>query len=262
MNIACCIWALRLPELDLLRQVRELGFSWIDIQPKHLQTVESQLLAQELGLGVSCLGASFGLPKDASLDHTDAEKRRAAARHVNDAIVNAARVGASIVYIVPGGDPHRDAMERFAESLMQLAAVAEAYDIKLAIEHFPGTALPTASETLEFIYRVGHTNLHLLVDTGHLQMSGEEPESVIENAGDRLAYVHVDDNDGIGDLHWSLLDGVMTEESLITTLRTLESIGYQGAISLELSPNLDQPDRALRASRDVLLRAMHRAKWL
>ena len=29
-----------------------------------------------------------------------------------------------------------------------------------------------------------------------------------------LGYVHLDDNDGINDLHWSLLEGVMTDESL------------------------------------------------
>ena len=43
-------------------------------------------------------------------------------------------------------------------------------------------------------------------------MSGEDPEAVIANAGDRLGYVHLDDNDGLSDLHWSLLEGVMTEE--------------------------------------------------
>ena len=51
----------------------------------------------------------------------------------------------------------------------------------------------------------------------------------------------------------------MTEESLLATLRALDEIGYQGAISLELSAALMNPAKALQDSRDALLRAIHRA---
>ena len=258
MKIACCVWALSLPELELLRAVSELGFREIDIQPGHLRTLESRLLAQELGLNVSCVGASFGMPEGASLDHVDELKRRAAVEHVINAIDSAACVGASVAYVVPGKDGGNEALERYADSMLAVADCAQARDVKVAIEHFPGTALATAGETLEFIQRTSHPNLYLLVDTGHLQMSGEDAETVIENAGERLAYVHFDDNDGTSDLHWSLLDGVMTAESLSQTLRALQRIGYDGALSLELSPALDKPEKSLSASRDILLSALQR----
>ena len=90
-------------------------------------------------------------------------------------------------------------------------------------------------------------------------MSGEDPATVIANAGEKLGYVHFDDNDGISDLHLSLLDGVMTDESLLATLRALDAVGYKGAVSLELSPALPKPARALAESHDVLMRAIHRA---
>lgn len=255
MKIACCIWALSLPETELLREVRELGFGWIDIQPGHLRAMESRLLAQELGLHVSCVGASFGMPAGAMLDSEDRAARQASEKHVIDALEHAADIGADTAYLVPSKDPRGDALERYAESLSRLADVAGERGIKLAIEHFPGTALPTAADTLEFIFQTGHANLHLLIDTGHLQMSAEDPETTILNAGDRLAYVHFDDNDGISDLHWSLLDGVMTEESLAAAIAALDGIGYEGALSLELNPKLPKVKRALRNSRDILLRA-------
>ena len=261
MRIACCIWALRLPETELLRQVRALGFEFIDIQPGHLRSLESQLLAQELGLRVSCLGASFGMPAGASLDSRDEPARQAAIRHVEGAIAHAAALSAETVYLVPGDDDSAGALRRYADSLRQLADAAEAHSIKLAIEHFPGKALPTAQATLDFIQSAGHTNLCLLIDTGHLQISGEDPERAIAEAAERLAYVHFDDNDGSGDLHWPLLDGVMTEESLEATLLALDRVGYQGALSLELSPDLPKPERALSESRDILLRAMHLRQW-
>lgn len=261
MKIACCIWALSGPEIDILRQVRDIGFDCIDIQPSHLQTLESQLLAQELGLTVSCVGASFGIPTGAALDGDNDIARQAAVDHISQSIVHAAQVGADTVYIVPNEDSSSEALERFAESIKTSADTAQSRAVKLAIEHFPGTALPTAGATLEFIRQVGHPNLYLLLDTGHIQMSGEDPATVIQNAGDLLGYVHLDDNDGINDLHWSLHDGVMTEESLITTLNAIESIGYQGALSLELSSALRKPANALSESRDALLRAIHHT-WL
>jgi len=255
VKIACCIWALSLPETELLRQVRELGFNWIDVQPGHLRTLESRLLAQELGMRVSCVGASFGLPAGASLDSVDSAAREAAVDHVRKTIAFAADIGADTIYVVPGKDASAEALERYAESLSRLADAASERAIKIAIEHFPGTALPTAADTLEFIFGTRHRNLYLLIDTGHLQISCEEPEQTIINAGDRLAYVHFDDNDGIGDLHWALLDGVMTEESLATTIAALDGIGYQGALSLELNPKLPKVKRALQSSRDILMRA-------
>lgn len=261
MRIACCIWALSLPETDLLRQVRAMGFDWIDIQPSHLHSLESRLLAQELGLSVSCLGASFGMPAGAALDSHESAARAAAIRHVGRGIALAAEVSAETIYVVPGKVTNDDALKHYAESLCDLAGAAAAYSIKLAIEHFPGTNLATAHSALEFILRTGHPNLYLLIDSGHLQISGEDPQHAIANAGDRLAYVHLDDNDGLGDLHWSLLDGLMTEESLAAMLMALEDIGYQGALSLELSPDLPRPVKALAESRDILLRAMHLRQW-
>ena len=261
MRIACCIWALNGNETETLRQVRDLGFDTIDIQPPHLRTLESRLLAQELGLRVSCVGASFAMPAGAALDHATESRRELAMDHVRSTIEHAFEIGAGTVYVIPGSDTGPEAAERFGDSLKRLADIAAENDIKLAIEHFPGTALPTAAETLEFIHGAGCDNLYLLYDSGHIQISGEDPATVIANAGDRLGYIHLDDNDGVNDLHWSLLDGVMTYESLTATLRALDAIGYQGALSLELSPALAKPAKALSESRDIALRARHRA-WL
>ncbi|MYD09060.1 MAG: sugar phosphate isomerase/epimerase [Chloroflexi bacterium] len=258
MKIACCIWALAGMETEILREARALGFDWIDIQPTHLRALESRLLAQELGLRVSCVGASFAMPAGAALDHADADKRKTAFDNVASGIALAGHLGAESAYVVPGKDSSPNALARFRDSLAGLADLAAGFGVKLALEHFPGTTLPTASETLEFIRRADHPNLYLLIDSGHLQMTGEEPASAILNAGDRLGYMHFDDNDGVSDLHWALLDGVMTEESLDATLQALADIDYQGALSLELSPGLPNPARALAAGRDALLRGLHR----
>ena len=255
MKLACCAWALTGPKTEVLRQIRDLGFEWVDVQPDDLRTARDRQLASQLGLKVSCLGASFNMPVGVSLDHADIRLRSQALEHVSNAIQHAAELGADTVYVVPGMKDSPADLGHFSDSLVELAEIASAARIKFAVEHFPGTALPSADTTLRYIKDLEHPNLFLLYDSGHIQMTDEDPASVIAAAGDRLAYVHFDDNDGEADLHWALLDGVMTEQTLKDTFRALKEIGYSGAISLELSPSLANPVDALARSRDALMNA-------
>jgi len=253
MTLSCCIWALSGSDEEILTDMADLGFTSIDIQPHMLTSGPAQARQQALGLAVSCLGASFGMPSDAALDSPAAAARGQALQHLAQAFSHAAAVGATATYIVPGDDAGQAALARYAQSLAAAADLAAAHNLKLCVEHFPGRALPTAAGTLDFLQQIGHPNLYLLFDIGHVQMSGEDPAETIRQAGSRLGYVHLDDNDGTNDLHWSLLDGVLTRESLQRTLQALTEIDYSGAISLELSPKLPDPLEALRRSREIVL---------
>ncbi len=255
MRLACCVWALTAPETEMLHQMSDLGFQWIDLQPGNLRKAKNRDLASELGLRVSCLGASFAMPAGASLDHADSRMRSQALEHVTDALRHGSALGADTVYVIPGKDDSPAGLSRFGDSLLELAELASALRIRFALEHFPGTALPTAKSTLDYIKSLGHANLFLLYDSGHIQMTEEDPAAVIHEAGQRLGYVHFDDNDGQSDLHWALLDGLMTERTLEDSFRALDDIGYNGAISLELSPALKDPLDALARSRIALIEA-------
>lgn len=253
MTLSCCIWALTGPETDILTQIANLGFQSIDIQPGMLATDSLRTQAQNQGLGVSCMGVSFGLPPGASLDSQHADSRRAALEHMERAFAHAAMLGARAAYTVPGVDGQSDSLARYGESLAAAADLAQAHGLTLSVEHFPGRALATAGETLDFLGQIGHPNLYLLLDLGHIQLSREDPAAVIRRAGSRLGYVHLDDNDGVGDLHWALLDGVMSETTLTESFAALAEIGYVGPVSLELSPNLPNPRLALQRSREIVL---------
>ncbi len=252
MKLACCVWALTLPEDETLNHMQSLGFEWIDIQPHMLRTDETKSHADSLGLRVSCVGISFGLPDGSGLEHADDTKRQSAIDHMKAGIDHASNLGATCAYVVPSLDTSQPALDRFADSMRDIADYAEKANIKVGIEHFPGRALPIAQGTLDFIEDIGHDNLYLLLDSGHLQMSNEDASTVIRNAGDRLAYVHLDDNDGDGDLHWALLDGVMTHESLKALVDALYEIGYDGMVSLELSPKLPDPLDSLQKSMKII----------
>lgn len=253
MHLSCCIWALTGPEEDNLQRMAELGFAWIDIQPSMLMTFASLRLARELGLAVSCVGASFGLPDGAMLDSQDPAARTAAVAHMERSLAHAASLGATAAYVIPGMDDSKEGLRRYGDSVAAAAELAQKHGLTLGIEHFPGRALDTAAATLDFVRAINHPNLYLLFDSGHIQMRGEDPAAIIRRAGERLSYVHLDDNDGVGDLHWSLLDGVMTLDSLRAIFAALDEIGYNGGVSLELSPKLPDAFAALRASREIVL---------
>ena len=255
MELSCCAWALTGPEEDALTALAAIGFRSIDVQAKTFIRPASRARIDDLGLSVSCLALCFNMEDGAALDGAPAAQR-AALDHCREALDHAAALGASTAYAVPGTDPA--ALPQFGDALGQVADFAAERSIRVGVEHFPGKALPTAAGTLDYLSRLNHPNLYLLLDTGHLQMSKEAPAAVIAAAGDRLGYVHLDDNDGEGDLHWSLLEGVMTEEALAATFSALALSPYAGPASIELSPQLSDPVAALAQSRACALQAAKR----
>ena len=252
MQLSCCAWAFTGREEDTLNSLADLGFDSIDIQAKTFQSPDAQSQIQDLGLALSCLAMSFNMDEGAALDSPSPAARQTALDHCRAALDQAASLHIKTTYVVPGEDPAL--LPHFSETMLQIADYAAEREILVGVEHFPGKALPTAAGTLDYLAGLGHANLYLLLDSGHLQMSKEDPAAVIAAAGDRLAYVHLDDNDGEGDLHWALLDGVLTEEALGAIFSALEPSPYTGPASLELNPNLPDPAAALQKSRDITLK--------
>lgn len=246
MSLAACIWALTCPETTALRHIADAGFTHIDIRPGWLQTSDLQKCARDLGLSISCIAASADMPEGVSLI---ADNPQPAYDLVKRALEHGASLGAQTAYLVPSGND----LDRFAESISLLADHAQTQNIKLCIEHFPGTILPTVPFTLDYLAQINHPNLYLLFDIGHAQMANENPADVIVQAGNKLGYVHLDDNDGQNDLHLGLCDGVLTQDVLKSAIHALHTTAYTGNISLELKSNLPDPLDALKRSREIVL---------
>ncbi len=256
MKISCCVWGLPVAEAEAVGQLAVIGFTSLDVRPFAFQQPDAAAALSAEPVEVSCLAASFGLVEGAGLDHPDLASRAGAIAYTERAIEHAADLGARAVYLVPGTDQSDAALSRYAKTLGPLAQSAQDRGMTLSLEHFPGLALPTVAATRAFVESVDHPNLHVLVDIGHAQMEGITPAAAIEIASDRLGYVHLDDNDGVGDLHQGLLDGMLTAESLGETFAALGAVGYSGNVSLELSAALTDPaatlSRSLRLVQSVI----------
>ena len=208
-----------------------------------------------LGFQVPCVALSFGLPEGCTLGSDEPDVAARALHHTTLGLERATALGATTAYIIPDQDPSMAGLLRYGHAVAELAERAGSRNIKLCIEHFPGQALPTVANTLAFLEDVNHPNLNLLFDIGHAQMSKEDVRIAILKADQRLGYVHLDDNDGVGDLHWALCDGVMTPASLAALFDALAEIEYDGGISLEMNPTLPDPFDAIQRSRAVTLQA-------
>ena len=247
MTISCCTWALEGPEADVLTAIAGAGLRHIDHRPFDFRSAESRRLISDLELTPACMATGFGMPEGAALDAVDTGARTAAIEHTRRALEYAHETGIRRAYLLPGEVVDAESLRRYGASVAGLASVAAGYGIKLCIEHFPGKALPTVQVTLDYIAKLEHDNLYLLFDIGHAQISKEDPSEAVVKAGDRLGYFHLDDNDGVSDLHWALCDGVLTEDVLKKTLATLDNIGYDGPVSLEMNPGLPDPLAAIEA---------------
>jgi sugar phosphate isomerase/epimerase len=221
---------------DAARQAAGLGFRFIDVAARVERPATDLETLADTGLHVSCVALGQSLPQDHTPDASSADVRRSVLQALKQQIADAARLGATHAYLVPGFDATSDGLSRFQEIVCILADYAAGRMIRLCIEHIPGRALPSVAATLAWLRAIGHPNLRLLLDVGHCAMSKEDPAEAIGKAGNLLGYVHLDDNDAARDLHWPLLTGCLTRATLQSALAALGQIGYDGALTLEYSP--------------------------
>jgi sugar phosphate isomerase/epimerase len=253
--ISVLLTSLALPFEAAVRQAAALGFAHVDVVALADRPAPHLDVLADSGLLVSCAAIGRGLPEGQALDAVRTDDRRAAVTLVERHIADAARLGATHCYLVPGLDASAEGLSRFADSCLHLADFAGRRMVRLCVEHVPGRALPSAAATLSWLEQWGHENLVLLLDIGHCQMTGEDAADVVRRAGPHLGYVHCDDNDGEGDLHWPLLTGRLTRDALIALGAALRSASYRGPLSLELNPNSADPVASLREGK-VLLEAI------
>jgi L-ribulose-5-phosphate 3-epimerase len=128
-----------------------------------------------------------------------------------------------------------------------LAPVLEKYEVRLGIENHPEQ---TPDEVLEKI-AAGGGQFGATVDTGWWGTQGYDAAHAIEELGDRVWHVHLKDVLALDEPHetcrWG--EGIVPIEECV---RTLQRLGYTGAIAVEHEPETSDPTDDLRAMREQL----------
>ena len=250
LKIAAHAGSLPAPWMQFLPRLVEMGFGWIDIPANCPQHLHSYFVDQ--GLRVSSVALEGGQPPGVHLLSGDNAVRAKSLDYFRRALDLTAAFEADLAYITPPAKTGKGVSDLWSQAICRLADHARSLGIRIAIEHFPGRLLPTASSVLDWLEQVNHDALSLLIDVGHCLISGEDPAAVIHEAGPRLGHLHFDDNDGESDLHWPLFHGRLTETDVRHAMVALRESGYRGALCLELSPLFVDPIEQLRrGQRDL-----------
>lgn len=83
--------------------------------------------------------------------------------------------------------------DRLTDGLNKLGDLAAQKDMKIVYHHHMGTGVQTAAEIDRLMENTDPTKVYLLLDTGHLAFSGENPDAVAEKYFDRIKHVHLKD---------------------------------------------------------------------
>lgn len=215
---------------DLLREVREMGFDYMDLWTGHLNwawaseehvTIATRLLDQ-YGLRVTSLAGGFG----------------SNVGEFESACKLAVRVGAKVL----GG-----MTSVIFDDRETAVSLLKNYDVKLAIENHPEK---TPQEVLDKIGDGGDGTIGTAVDTGWYGTQGYDAAKAIRELGDKVFIVHLKDVRETGGHETCRYgEGVVPLEGCV---RALQEMDYEGDYSVEHEPESFDPTADCVASLNIL----------
>lgn len=146
----------------------------------------------------------------------------------------------------PGQSWHA-AADVFYEEIMPCVELAERLEVFLLIEPEPGLMIETFEQYLEFAERIGSPWIGLNFDIGHAFCMGQDPAQWIPRMAPHTKHYHIEDIAATRE-HRHLVPGCGAID-FPAVLRKIAQTGYQGWITVELYPYLDDPDGAGREAK-------------
>jgi sugar phosphate isomerase/epimerase len=175
--------------------------------------------------------------------------------HTIRALELARDLGAPNITTEPGGpafpgQSREQALDIFYEELMPCVDAAARLEVPLLIEPEPDLLIERCDEYLEFIQRIDSPWVGLNFDIGHAYCVGEDPQDWIARMAPYTKHYHFED---IADtrVHKHLIPGRGAID-FAATLQAIADTGYDGWITIELYPYIDEPDVAAREAFDYM----------
>ncbi|HWE40284.1 MAG TPA: sugar phosphate isomerase/epimerase family protein [Isosphaeraceae bacterium] len=181
--------------------------------------------------------------------------RRVRIDHTHRAIDLCADLGAPHITTEPGGPlslvRRRDeGIDLFVEALRPLAEHAHERGVLLLIEPEPGLLIETTAQYLEVAERVGVPSIGLNFDVGHAFCMGEDLPAQIAAMAPYTRHYHLEDIAPTR-FHHHLVPGTGAID-FREVVAAIQGTGYDGWLTVELYPFVDDPDAAARRALEVL----------
>lgn len=238
--------------IDLLGN---LGYDGIEIGaaaphgfPDFLDSVRRQKLREHLHanrLEVSALCPALGGAPGYNPVSPEEAERAAGRRYIDDCIDLASDLGCENVIWLGGyrrfGQDPAEAWALAVDALRHAGAHAEAQGVRLLVEPTAADSnlLEDSSDCLRLIAEAGLT-CDVMLDTFHILHRKDDLREAVRAAGGRLGYVHLADVNR---------DPPGTHTDFGPVIAELESIGYDGWLSMEIGFNRRESSADALASR-------------
>jgi len=231
-----------------LAVIKDAGFDGIEA-PQFDTTQETEEiagLADEIGLEIHSVmgGSHWQMP----LSEPDEEARRQGVAGIENALQQAAIMGAETVLVVPGvvntDVPYDQAYEVSQKSICELLPTAEELDIVMCLENVWNKFLLSPLEMRDYIDSFDSPLLQAYFDVGNILLYGY-PEQWIRILGKRVKRVHFKDfkkSVGTAEGFCDLLEGDVNWPAVMAAF---DRVGYNGYAVAELFPYKHHPDALL-----------------
>jgi len=154
--------------------------------------------------------------------------------HTKRALTMARELGAPCITTEPGGpvEPGQSwaaALRLFVEMIKPVAEHAEKEGVLLLVEPEPDLLIETADQFLEFMQHIDSPAVGMNFDIGHAYCVKDEPAETIPR------------------VHHHLVPGEGAID-FAPVLRAIQALDYNGWVTIELYPYVDDPDLAARTA--------------
>jgi len=240
---------------ESIKKVADLGFDGAELavrNPKDLEVDDVINIIKENNLEVPAIGTGQAYGEEGlSFSDPDGTIRRMAVERIKDQIVFASHFDAQVIIGLIRGIINENVDKIKAEKwtidcLKECTEFAQEYNIGLTLEpvnRYESNFINTLNEGIEFIERVGASNLGLLADTFHMNIEEVSIYDSIIQAKDYITHVHFADSN-----RWAPGCGHLDFAKIV---QTLKNINYQGYVSAEILP-LPDPNSCARLTAEHL----------
>jgi sugar phosphate isomerase/epimerase len=254
---------------EAIRRLAHIGYEGVEIMadvphawPACLLEEQKQAIRASLnehGLGISNINAfmmnAIDDPRQKywypSWIEPDPHYRQIRIDHTRRALTLARELGACCITTEPGGpvragDSWTQSLQLFIEMIKPVAEHAENEGVLLLVEPEPGLLIETADQFLEFMQHIDSPAIGLNFDIGHFYCVGDEPAEIVPRLARYTRHYHLEDI-AASRVHHHLIPGEGAIDFL-ATLQAILSTGYDGWVTIELYPYVDDPDSAARTA--------------
>ncbi len=174
--------------------------------------------------------------------------------HTINCLKLANKLGAKNISIEPGGPiensyNRRECLKIFKEGINNVLPIAEDEKVKILIEPEPGLLIENSDEFLEFIKNFNSEYIGLNFDIGHFDCVNEDPSKLVSKLSEYIHHFHLAD---IKDkVHNHLIPG-LGSINFKEIMQSINDIGFNGFVTVELYPYKDNPSEAALKSYKYL----------